>query len=86
MPTTELPDNVVVREEWAVHSDDGEIYNVRDHLRANAEREAALLQHGVDGEPGEPGAAPAHRYVMETPDGIAATGWRWPLNWTPRPA
>ena len=83
MTTSTLPTGVTVREEWAVHSDDGEVYRVSDDSRANACREAALLQRGVDGEPGEPGAAPAHRYVMETPEGTATTGWRWPLIWTP---
>ncbi|TDC34203.1 hypothetical protein E1211_17805 [Micromonospora sp. 15K316] len=83
MTTSYLPANVTVREEWAVRSDDGNIYRVKDDSRAAAEREAALLQRGVDGEPGEPGAAPAHRYVMETPEGTAETGWRSPLHWTP---
>jgi hypothetical protein len=80
---TDVPHGVTVTEEWAVRSDDENIYQVEPPTRAKAEYEAALLQRGVDGEPGEPGAAPAHRYVMTTPEGVAATGWRWPVGWKP---
>lgn len=83
MTTNELPAGVTVRQQWAVHSDDGKVYRVAGHSRANAEREAALLQRGLDDEPGEPGAAPAYRYVMDTPDETVATGWRWVANWKP---
>jgi hypothetical protein len=86
MTAANLPAGVTVTEEWAVHSDDGHIYEVNDKSRETAEREAGLLQRGEPGNPemvGEPGAAPAHRYVMETPQGTVATGWRWPCNWMP---
>lgn len=73
----DMPAEVVVREEWAVRSDDGEIYQVRGRSMEAAEREAALLRAE------EPGAAVAHRYVMETPEGTASTGWRWTLGGAP---
>jgi hypothetical protein len=76
-----------MREEWAVHSDDGTIYRVEPPTKEKAEHEAALLQRGVPGDPEmtpEPGAAPAYRHVMIAPDGrTAATGWRWTLGWKP---
>lgn len=73
-----------IREEWGVHSDDGQVYSVDPPTREKAEHEAALLQRGVDDDPGEPGASPAYRHVMIAPDGrTAATGWRWTVGWTP---
>lgn len=72
-----LPDGVDVREEWAVRAGDGEIYRVADNSRRVAEREVALLRQGAHGDGPEPDAAPARRYVLNTPDGQASTGWRW---------
>ncbi len=79
-----VPDGVTVTEEWAVHSEDGNIYRVDGDHRETAEKEAALLQRSVDGEAGEPQASPASRWVMIAPDGrVASTGWRWTLGWKP---
>lgn len=80
--TTNLPKGVAVVEEWGVRSDDGNIYGVQGG-RAEAERNAAMLQRDDEDGP-EPGASPAHRYVMTTPEGVVAvTGWTWTLGWKP---
>jgi hypothetical protein len=71
-----LPEGVYVREEWAVRAGDGEIYRVTNDAREAAEREAALLRAGQYSNGPEPGAAPARRFVMNTPDGTTSTGWR----------
>lgn len=82
-----VPAGVKVYQEWGVHSDDGDVYQVNgDH--DTAVREAVLLRNGVPGDPErtpEPGAAPASRYVLDTPHGTVTTGWRWPARWTPPP-
>lgn len=74
-----MPDGVTVEEQWAVHSDDGEIYRVIGDRQADAERNANLLRTGSAGDEPEPGARAARRYVMETPDGVVSTWWRWTL-------
>jgi hypothetical protein len=71
-----MASGVTVVEQWAVRSDDGQIYRVNDDDRATAIREAELLRQDLDGEAGEPGAAVAHRFVMKTPHGETASGWR----------
>ena len=69
-----LPDGVVVHEEWAVKAGDGEIYRVPGNAREVAEREAQLLREEPDTEPD---ARACRRYLMNTPDGMVSTGWRW---------
>jgi hypothetical protein len=70
-------DGVKVEEQWAVHSEDGQIYRVDGDDRGTTVREVSLLRAGVDGEPGEKLAAAAHRFVVMTPHGETVTGWRW---------
>jgi hypothetical protein len=74
-----IPDDVWVREQWAVRDGAGEIWRVQDDSRTSADREVGLLREGPHGDKPDPGAAPARRYVMDTPDGQASTGWRWTL-------
>lgn len=83
-----LPSGVTVRREWGVHSTDGTVYSVSDGSQDTVVREATLLYRGVPDDPeraGEPGCAPASRYVMDTPRGQVATGWSWPASWAPPP-
>jgi hypothetical protein len=75
-----FPVGVTVLEQWAVHSDDGEIYRVNGDDRATAIREAGLLRQDPANSAGEPGAAVAHRFVLVTAHGETASGWRWNLG------
>lgn len=74
-----VPEGVVVEEQWAVRAEDGEIYRVQGDRHDVAAEEARLLRLGAHGDGPEPNAVAARRYVMSTPDGMVSTGWRWTL-------
>lgn len=56
-----------VLEEWAVRSEDGEVYGVHDDSYTSALTELVKLRGGVDGDPdqpGEPDARLVHRFRL----------------------
>ncbi len=89
-----VPAGVHVVKEWGVWSTDGTVYQVDPPTEDKAVHEATLLYRGDPNDPeqpGEPGCAPASRYVMTFPPeapGLPSkvmSGWHRASTWAPPP-